>query len=120
MPNVFSVATECKDYRCGSVRTPVNPWGPWCTDDDVLQSMGEVVLTTLHKFAEIDGVLNDRDNIIVMVDEAHCTQEGDLGRKRREALSNAFLFGLTGTPINRASRNRSHVISGSNQIESDR
>lgn len=50
-------------------------------------------------------MLNDRDNIIVMVDEAHRTQEGDLGRKMREALPNAFLFGLTGTPINRADRN---------------
>jgi type I restriction enzyme R subunit len=34
--------------------------------------------------------------------EAHRTQEGDLDRKMREALPNAFLFGLTGTPINRA------------------
>ena len=49
--------------------------------------------------------LNDRSNIIVLVDEAHRTQEGDLGRKMREALPNAFLFGLTGTPINRADRN---------------
>ena len=32
-------------------------------------------------------------------------QEGDLGRKMREALPNAFLFGLTGTPINRADKN---------------
>jgi type I restriction enzyme R subunit len=40
-----------------------------------------------------------------MVDEAHRTQEGDLGRKMREALPNAFLFGLTGTPINRADKN---------------
>ncbi|MBY2998425.1 HsdR family type I site-specific deoxyribonuclease [Rhizobium leguminosarum] len=65
----------------------------------------KVVITTIHKFAEADGVLNDRDNIIVLVDEAHRTQEGDLGRKMREALPNAFLFGLTGTPINRADRN---------------
>src|SRR3954453_21163148 len=35
----------------------------------------------------------------------HRTQEGDLGRKMREALPNAFLFGLTGTPINRADKN---------------
>ncbi|MBT5055072.1 MAG: type I restriction endonuclease subunit R, partial [Gemmatimonadetes bacterium] len=48
---------------------------------------------------------NDRDNIIVLVDEAHRTQEGDFGRKMREALPNAFLFGLTGTPINRADKN---------------
>jgi type I restriction enzyme R subunit len=40
-----------------------------------------------------------------MVDEAYRTQEGDLGRKMREALPNAFLFGLTGTPINRADKN---------------
>lgn len=65
----------------------------------------KVVITTIHKFGEADGVLNDRDNVIVMVDEAHRTQEGGLGRKMREALPNAFLFGLTGTPINRADRN---------------
>jgi type I restriction enzyme R subunit len=40
-----------------------------------------------------------------MVDEAHRTQEGDLGRKMRNALPNAFLFGLTGTPINKADKN---------------
>jgi type I restriction enzyme R subunit len=48
------------------------------------------------------GVLNDRGNIVALVDEAHRTQEGDLGMKMRAALPNAFLFGLTGTPINRA------------------
>jgi len=241
VPNVFSVGTEGKEYRYGSVRMPVDLWGPWRTDEDVLQSMGEVekavsdmlrpsmvldllanftafatqkgkqrikiiaryqqvegvnkivervvagqprkgliwhfqgsgksllmlfaarklrlhpalknptvlvvvdridldsqiagtfyaadmanlvrtdsrkeladllskdtrkvVITTIHKFGEADGVLNDRDNVIVMVDEAHRTQEGGLGRKMREALPNAFLFGLTGTPINRADRN---------------
>ena len=65
----------------------------------------KVVVTTIHKFGETYGVLNTRDNIIVMVDEAHRTQEGDLGRRMREALPNAFLFGLTGTPINRADKN---------------
>ena len=40
-----------------------------------------------------------------MVDEAHRTQEGNLGEKMRQALPNAFFFGLTGTPINRADRN---------------
>lgn len=69
------------------------------------QDVRKVLITTIHKFAEADGKLNDRSNIIVMVDEAHRTQEGDLGRKMRDALPNAFLFGLTGTPINRADRN---------------
>jgi type I restriction enzyme R subunit len=65
----------------------------------------KIIITTIHKFGEADGVLNDRSNIIVLVDEAHRTQEGDLGRKMREALPNAFLFGMTGTPINRADKN---------------
>lgn len=65
----------------------------------------KVIITTIHKFAEADGVLDARDNIIAMVDEAHRTQEGDLGRRMRAALPNAFLFGLTGTPINRRDRN---------------
>jgi type I restriction enzyme R subunit len=69
------------------------------------QDVRKVLITTIHKFAEADGKLNERSNIIVMVDEAHRTQEGDLGRKMRDALPNAFLFGLTGTPINRADRN---------------
>ena len=69
------------------------------------QDVRKVLITTIHKFAEADDKLNDRSNIIVMVDEAHRTQEGDLGRKMRGALPNAFLFGLTGTPINRADHN---------------
>src|SRR5215510_7411595 len=69
------------------------------------QGVRKVLITTIHKFGEAGGKLNDRSNIIVMVDEAHRTQEGDLGRKMREALPNAFLFGLTGTPINRTDRN---------------
>ena len=69
------------------------------------QDVRKVLITTIHKFGEASGGLNERSNIIVMVDEAHRTQEGDLGRKMREALPNAFLFGLTGTPINRADRN---------------
>ena len=69
------------------------------------QDVRKVLITTIHKFAEAGGKLNERSNIIVMVDEAHRTQEGDLGRKMRDALPNAFLFGLTGTPINRADRN---------------
>ena len=69
------------------------------------QDTRKIIITTIHKFGEAEGELNDRDNIIVLVDEAHRTQEGDLGRKMREALPNTFLFGLTGTPINKRDRN---------------
>jgi type I restriction enzyme R subunit len=67
--------------------------------------MRKILITTIFKFGEVNGELNPRDNIIVMVDEAHRTQEGDLGEKMRIALPNAFFFGLTGTPINRIDKN---------------
>ena len=67
--------------------------------------MRKILITTIFKFGEVDGVLNLRDNIILMVDEAHRTQEGNLGEKMRAALPNAFFFGLTGTPINRTDKN---------------
>lgn len=65
----------------------------------------KIIITMIHKFRDAYPDMNDRKNIIVMVDEAHRTQEGDLGRKMRAALPNSFLFGLTGTPINKADRN---------------
>lgn len=69
------------------------------------QGARKIIITTIHKFGESPGVLDDRHNIIAMVDEAHRSQEGDYGQKMREALPNAFLFGLTGTPINKRDRN---------------
>ena len=65
----------------------------------------KILITTIFKFGEVETVLNTRDNIIVMVDEAHRTQEGNLGERMRLALPNAFFFGLTGTPINRIDKN---------------
>lgn len=34
--NVFSVATDGKDLRYGSVRMPIELWGPWRLDDEAL------------------------------------------------------------------------------------
>lgn len=65
----------------------------------------KILITTIFKFGEVNRPINQRSNIIVMVDEAHRTQEGDLGVKMRQALPNAFFFGLTGTPINRVDKN---------------
>jgi type I restriction enzyme R subunit len=65
----------------------------------------KIIITTIYKFKDAYPEMNMRDNIIVLVDEAHRTQEGDLGRNMRHALPNAFLFGLTGTPINKADKN---------------
>ena len=65
----------------------------------------KILISTIHKFRDARPNMNTRDNIIVLVDEAHRTQEGDLGLKMRAALPNAFLFGLTGTPVNKADKN---------------
>lgn len=69
------------------------------------QDQRKILVTTIFKFGDVDDVLNTRGNIIVMVDEAHRTQEKNLGMKMRKALPNAFFFGLTGTPINRNDHN---------------
>lgn len=63
-----------------------------------------VVITTIYRFKDA-GKLNARRNIVVMVDEAHRTQEGRLGLDMREALPNAKYIGLTGTPISTDDRN---------------
>ena len=64
-----------------------------------------IIITTIFKFKDAQANINQRENIIVMVDEAHRTQEGDLGQRMRLALPNAFFFGLTGTPINKTDHN---------------
>ena len=69
------------------------------------QDQRKIAVTTIFRFGDVTEELNPRDNIIIMVDEAHRTQEGDLGEKMRLALPNAFFFGLTGTPINRIDKN---------------
>jgi len=63
-----------------------------------------IIITTIHKF-DGAGFLNARDNIVVLVDEAHRTQEGNLGQQLRTALPNARFFGMTGTPIADTDRN---------------
>lgn len=82
------------------------------TTDNIkeLQSLLErdtrkIIISMIHKFRDAKPNMNTRENIVVLVDEAHRTQEGDLGRQMRAALPNAFLFGLTGTPVNKADKN---------------
>ncbi|HAU4024228.1 TPA: HsdR family type I site-specific deoxyribonuclease [Legionella pneumophila] len=70
-----------------------------------------ILVTTIFKFDDVEIDVNNkeglnlRENIIVLVDEAHRTQEGMLGEKMRWALPNAYFFGLTGTPISGIERN---------------
>lgn len=58
-----------------------------------------VIVTTVHKFDEALSGISGRENVIVLVDEAHRSHEGDMGIWMRKALANAKLFAFTGTPI---------------------
>ena len=61
VPNVFSVATEGKEYRYGSVRMPVDLWGPWRTNEGGPQSMGTVaksVTSMLRPASVLDLLAN--------------------------------------------------------------
>ncbi|MCK2237406.1 MULTISPECIES: HsdR family type I site-specific deoxyribonuclease [unclassified Crossiella] len=61
-----------------------------------------VISTTVHKFADAGKNLSTRDNVIVLVDEAHRTQSArskSLAGQMRAALPHAKFFGMTGTPV---------------------
>jgi len=69
-----------------------------------------LIITTIHKFKGMPKKINTRENIIVLVDEAHRSQEGDLGNYMRGALPNAFYFGFTGTPIDKTKVGRGTFV----------
>lgn len=73
--------------------------------DFFVHDQRKILITTIFLFGKVQQALNARENIIVLVDEAHRTQEKDLGECMRIALPNAFFFGLTGTPINKRDKN---------------
>jgi type I restriction enzyme, R subunit len=62
-----------------------------------------LVFTLIHKFRWDKGkkypLLSPRDDIIVMVDEAHRTQYKDLAENMRAGLPNAQYLAFTGTPL---------------------
>ncbi len=60
-----------------------------------------LIVSMIHKFDGIRKDINTRDNIFVLVDEAHRTTGGDLGNYLLGALPNATLLGFTGTPIDK-------------------
>ena len=61
------------------------------------------VFTLIHKFRTEHGephpVLSQRNDIIVMVDEAHRSQYDTLAMNMRRALPNAAFLAFTGTPL---------------------
>ena len=65
---------------------------------ELLSSEPRYLFTLIHKF-NFEEEITKRDNIIVISDEAHRTQSGNLALNLRNALPNASFIGFTGTPL---------------------
>ncbi len=65
---------------------------------ELLSSEHRYLFTLIHKF-NFDEEITKRDNIIVISDEAHRTQGGNLAMNLRKSLPNASFIGFTGTPL---------------------
>ncbi len=67
---------------------------------EILRENHRFVFTLIHKFNQpVTEAYSERDDIIVISDEAHRTQAGKFARNMRLALPNAAFIGFTGTPL---------------------
>jgi type I restriction enzyme R subunit len=67
---------------------------------ELLRGNSRFIFSLIHKFNQpVKGPYSERDDIIVISDEAHRTQAGKFARNMRLALPNASFLGFTGTPI---------------------
>ncbi len=81
-------------------------------------SSGGVIFTTIQKFMPTETgikypLLSERENIIVIADEAHRSQYDFIdgfARNLRDALPNASFIGFTGTPIEKSDRSTPAVF----------
>ena len=60
-----------------------------------------LIISMIHKFEGIEKNANLRDNIHVLIDEAHRSVARELGTYLMAALPNSTIIGFTGTPIAR-------------------
>ena len=65
---------------------------------ELLKTDKRYLFSIIHKF-NFNETITERDNIIVISDEAHRTQGGSLAMNLRKALPNASFIGFTGTPL---------------------
>jgi len=105
----FLVMTDREDLDDQIARTFV---GCGITDDktpraasgkelrEILTGNHRFAFSLIHKFNQpVTEPYSERDDIIVVSDEAHRTQAGKFARNMRLALPNASFIGFTGTPL---------------------
>jgi type I restriction enzyme R subunit len=105
--------------RCHDIlgQTPVQAASREKLHELLAVASGGVVFTTIQKFLPEKGekmpALSDRQNIIVIADEAHRSQYDlidGLARHMRDALPRASFIGFTGTPIEKTDANTRAVF----------
>jgi type I restriction enzyme R subunit len=83
---------------------------------ELLAGQERYVFTLIHKFSTERGepmpVLSERDDIIVITDEAHRSQYDQLAANMRRALPNAAFIGFTGTPLIAGQEERTREVFG--------
>ncbi|MDD4409084.1 MAG: type I restriction endonuclease subunit R [Candidatus Pacebacteria bacterium] len=81
---------------------------------DRLTHLGsELIFTTIQKFQDDPdamNILSERENVIILADEAHRTQYSVLAGNVRSALPQASFLGVTGTPISTVQKDTMRVF----------
>ncbi|WP_292404571.1 type I restriction endonuclease, partial [Mesorhizobium sp.] len=83
--------------------------------EKLLKENHRYIFSLIHKFnQDVDPKkpYSERDDIIVISDEAHRTQAGRLARNMRLALPNAAFIGFTGTPLFRQDEITKRIFGG--------
>lgn len=92
-------------YKAGVISEQENKSQPATSEAlrTKLQEKHQYIFTLIHKFRYDKGktypVLSNRNDIIVIVDEAHRSQYKDLADNMRKGLPNAQFLAFTGTPL---------------------
>ncbi len=85
--------------------------------DRLDREAGGIIFATIQKFQTTDDEVqypevNDRENVIVVADEAHRTQYKSLATNVRDGLPNASHLGFTATPIEKEDRSTTNTFGG--------
>jgi type I restriction enzyme R subunit len=74
--------------------------------EELKDSYGKTIMTTIYKFQDNEEmeILSEKENILVLIDEAHRTQGGIIAAYMRKSLPNAKFIAFTGTPIDKETK----------------
>ena len=123
---LYDTFCKCADYLR---QTPVQIENRKDLDEKLNKhKAGGIFFTTLQKFEEETGVFSDRDDIIVLVDEAHRSHYGvdatikfdkkkmeaykkfGTARYLHDAFPNATYIGFTGTPVETKDKSTENIF----------